>query len=58
MGLVTDINILRQELHKMISNNYTLCSHSIVKRSQELDKLIELYYSQNYNLPKKGASKK
>ncbi|SFQ25427.1 aspartyl-phosphate phosphatase Spo0E family protein [Caldicoprobacter faecalis] len=57
MELVTEINTLRQELHNIILKNQKLCSEPVVKYSQKLDKLIELYYSQTYNASKKGASK-
>ncbi|MBM7583243.1 hypothetical protein JOD02_002124 [Caldicoprobacter guelmensis] len=57
MELITEINTLRQELHNVISKNPKLCSESVVKHSQKLDKLLELYYSQMFNTLKKGGSK-
>ncbi|MFS8501743.1 MAG: aspartyl-phosphate phosphatase Spo0E family protein [Caldicoprobacter sp.] len=57
MKLVTEINMLRQKLHGIILKNQKLCSEPVIKYSQKLDKLIELYYSQAYNQSKEGASK-
>lgn len=58
MNLVTQINALRQELHNIILENQELCSDPVVKYSQKLDRLIELYYSQAYKATKEGVSKK
>ncbi len=57
MNLVAEINTMRQELHDIILKNQELCSEPVVKYSQKLDRLIELYYSETYNALKKGVPK-
>ena len=51
MGVVREIHNLREKLHEIILMNQAdseqvLCSEPVLKCSEELDRLIELYYAQ------------
>ena len=52
MLLKNKIEVLRYELDKKISEGHKLNTEEILKSSQELDKLIELYHYSIYDIDK------
>ena len=46
MSINQEIEILREDLHKMLLLDNRLCNTEIVKLSQQLDNLIEKYYKE------------
>ncbi|MDS1029641.1 aspartyl-phosphate phosphatase Spo0E family protein [Bacillota bacterium LX-D] len=43
------INKLREELNQLVLNGTPLTSPFVLKKSEELDKLVTAYYREKYN---------